>query len=222
MRIINPVETFDIGPAIIEANEKIAAKSHNIAGKSLEKITSSNVRYDQTDRNMRSMIGEAIYPEKFFSAKEIKDKKVLDVGTGRGSFVLDLNKLGAKAIGIDIQPAANFYKYPDLFKVADATNTNFPANTFDTIYSSCSIFFYREPFDFKVKALNELKRIAKVGGKIRIGASLTKEMKEIAKSVSGLKITDSSDKNYLFRTLFLGKPKGNWIEFTKIADEKKL
>lgn len=150
----------------------------------------TGAEYLQTSRSMNDLISELSYPENFF--KDLRSKKVLDVGTGRGELVLDMKELlGANAIGIDIAPTPVFEKYPELFVVADAADTKFPDWNFDRIFSSWSIFSFRQDSkNFQIKVLKELKRILKIDGKIRLGAVDVNYIQKIARKVRGLKPTE--------------------------------
>lgn len=160
--------------------------------------------YAHVSRNLNQLTSCGAYPPKFF--KNIKGKRILDVGCCNGEFVIDLNELGAKAYGIDKDYVETEQKYRHLFKVADALSTGLPDNYFDQIYSSFSVFsFMLDDSVFKEKCLIELKRILKKKGKIRLGVVFSKEqMENIAKKVGGLKITDQDTTGC------------SWIELTKV------
>lgn len=129
----------------------------------------------------------------------------MDVGTGGGQIVLDLRKKGANAIGIDIFPYPEHAQNPDLFKISDATDTKFPDKSFDRIYSGMSIFSFRDDkFEFKLKALNEMKRILRDDGRIRLGG-LVSGIKELVEKVQGLQIVVKDTKNACPR----------WVEIAK-------
>lgn len=168
----------------------------------------TGAKYAQTNRSIVDMLKLGTYPITFF--RNIRGKNILDVGTGGGQIVLDMNKLGANAIGLDIAPSPNFKKYPKMFLVADAADTKLPEKSFDLIYSAWSIFSLGEDnIDFKIKALKELKRILKDNGKIRLGCVDSDEIAELAKEVGGLKIAESGKfANY---NILRG-----WAELTKL------
>lgn len=170
-------------------------------------ISYTGAQYVQTRRPLKELVEYGAYPIKFFT--DIKDKKVLDVGTGTGRLVLDMKKLGAKAIGIDIAPHFNFKLHPKSFKIADAADTKFPSEHFDRIYSSWSIFtFDKDSYDFQVKVLKELTRILKSDGKIRLGMVNIAEIKKLTEKSGELKVTDKE-----VTQMALGD---GWIELMKI------
>lgn len=162
--------------------------------------------YFPTGRSINELIQEKAYPEFFFKEEELKEKTILDVGTGKGQTVLEMRNLGANAFGIDIFPYEEHAKNPQYFTIADAADTKFPDKSFDMIYSAYSIFSFKdETIEFREKVLNEMKRILKDGGKIRLGA-LIDNMKGLVNKVGGLEITKEDPSIYF----------GNWVEITKI------
>lgn len=187
----------------------------NLSSKSC-RSTPTSTKYYSTNRNIKTLINERTYPDSFFDLSDLKDKDVLDVGTGGGAMVIEMKALGINATGIDISHTQIFDKYPAFFKVLDASNTKLPNSSLDRIYSSWSIFTYGEDFNFKVKVMNELKRVLKNGGNIRLGRVNLREIKKIAKVVGGLKVTKTPPKNFkqIFRPATLWDP--SWIELTKI------
>lgn len=170
--------------------------------------TLANTEYEQTNRSILRLLETGSYPDTFFESSELAGKDILDVGTGGGQFVLDMRRLGAKAVGIDIAPHPNFKKHPNFFKLADAIDTKFPDKSFDRIYSSWSIFsFNKDCLDFQVKALKELGRILKDDGRIRLGMVTPESIRQIVKNVDGLVMVEDS-----VTQLDLGM---GWVELIK-------
>lgn len=86
--------------------------------------------------------GRLRYSMKFIDEKDIKDKRVLDVGCGFGWFELGALKKNVKEIvgteltDGDLETARRFIKDSRvIFKVGDATDLPFPNNSFDTVIS---------------------------------------------------------------------------------------
>lgn len=113
--------------------------------------------------NLSKRIGEIV---------DMKDKKVLDVGSGQGAFACYLAKnFGAKITGIDLNTrmsklSINKAKQEGVedsteFKVADASNLPFPDGSFDSVYSECGpVGLAPDP----QKVVNEMSRVLKCGG----------------------------------------------------------
>jgi ubiquinone/menaquinone biosynthesis C-methylase UbiE len=100
-------------------------------------------------------------------------EKVLDVGCGTGNFSIKLAQKGCEVIGIDIskpmlEKAAKKADQLNLainFKKADVLNLEFEDNHFDAVFSMAAVEFIE---DLK-KAIQEMKRVVKPGGKILLG-----------------------------------------------------
>lgn len=172
-------------------------------------LSKTGIEYFRTSRESQALINAGA-PHEFFNYRNMQGKKALDVGTGGGSFVIELIKNGVKAIGIDIAKSNNKIDNPKLFKIRDASNTKFADKTFDFVYSSYSVFYYHEKINFKIKVLKELKRITKNQGKIRLGPLSKIEILKITKKIGDLKITNITKgiSSYFGRN--------TWVELTKI------
>lgn len=104
--------------------------------------------------------------------KMFSGKTVLDVGCGAGGKSLYYASLGAKeVVGIDIvekyaEKSSNLAKQLDInnFKyiLCDASKTDFPDNSFDTVIMNDAMEHVAEP----EKVLDEMYRILKPGGKV--------------------------------------------------------
>lgn len=99
--------------------------------------------------------------------------KVLDAGCGTGNFSLKLDAMGAKVTGMDIseemleiarRKAAQKGKEITLCKM-DLYKLDFPDETFDAVFSMAAFEFVEEP----EKALDEMFRVVKKGGKVLVG-----------------------------------------------------
>lgn len=99
-------------------------------------------------------------------------KKILEVGCGIGSDLLQFAKAGADVIGIDLSPKSaslaksqlQAYGYQGDVRTADAESLPFPDNLFDLVYSWGVLHHTPNP----EKAISEIHRVIKPGGKICI------------------------------------------------------
>jgi SAM-dependent methyltransferase len=98
--------------------------------------------------------------------KLLKNKKVLDIGSGEGFGSYFFNLIGADVIGVDVAPEVSQYskdKYANStlnFECADATNLPFGDATFDYIVGMDLL----EHVSNVEKLCYELKRVLKPGG----------------------------------------------------------
>lgn len=160
---------------------------------------------------------ETLHPGGFDLSKrigeivEMKNKKVLEVGCGRGIFACYFAKYyGAKITGIDLSPAMiessntrainEGVQYSTEFKVADASRLPFPDNSFDVIVSECGpVGLAPEP----QKVVNEMVRVIKPAGYIVAHAPMwlkeinEEERKDTEKRTGGQMFTLSEWKNML-------------------------
>ena len=84
-----------------------------------------------------------------FLGREIKGKKVLDLGCGSGPFIKKLNSLGAKkVIGLDLSPKlieiARKENSKTKFYVGDAKKTPFKKAQFNVINSSLMAHYFKD------------------------------------------------------------------------------
>ncbi len=92
---------------------------------------------------------------KFVADYGLADKKVLEVGSGRGY----LQDFAADYTGLDLSPSvAGHYHKP--FVVGSATQMPFPANSYDGVWSVWVLEHIPEP----ERALMEMRRVLKPGG----------------------------------------------------------
>lgn len=110
--------------------------------------------------------------------KDIETHHILDVGTGKGSFVRVLQKIfpGVKITGIDPDPdslADARKNYPEVtFREMKAENLQFDDNTFDV--ASISMALHHLP---KIKkGLKEIKRVVKPNGFIIISETISNQL----------------------------------------------
>lgn len=191
--------------------------------------------YMRTGRDFR--LASQYYAREYTTADYLKGKDVLDVGTGRGTFVDELNKLkyAKSVIGVDIYLDEKQKSNPELFVEADMANMPFEDNTFDVIFSTWNVLsyhmaiYYHSDFDLGLvkRVLTELKRVLKVGGKIHVSPisklsggidyetqMLNTNLVPILKEIGGLELTRVYEpKN--------GTPDGNFpvaIEITRLKE----
>jgi len=116
------------------------------------------------------------FREKIVNSVEIKNAdKVLDVGCGTGMFLKLLKEKhdGVEAIGIDPDKGAleiatkRLTKFKDVKLIRGFGETlPFEDETFDIVFSTLA--FHHMPTDIKQKAIKEIFRVLKKGGKLAI------------------------------------------------------
>lgn len=127
------------------------------------------IRYVPTNRSLEDFRKEA--PKYLLSIEEMRGKKILDLaGGGEGRLVKDLRQHEIDAYGVDLlTDSPNDREY--LFK-GDAKKLPFKDNDFDLIYNAWSMFdalyMGRETSRDLVQILNEIHRVLRPGGRVRI------------------------------------------------------
>lgn len=101
---------------------------------------------------------------------QVKKGNILDVGCGTGEILNILSKSNYNLYGIDIsenmlKKAKTKLKNSAKLTVGDSEHLPYEDNKFDIIICNDSFHHYPNP----LKALNEMKRVLKKGGKIIIG-----------------------------------------------------
>jgi len=99
-----------------------------------------------------------------------KGKRLLEIGCGLGTDLLQFARAGAQVTGIDLTPAGvdlarkrfSLYGIPADLQVADAENLPFPDGTFEVVYS----FGVLHHTPDTQKAIDEAYRVLKPGGEI--------------------------------------------------------
>ena len=118
---------------------------------------SSDKRYIEIAEKAASAVGIKPMVEAFAGDFSLHDKRVLEIGAGRGS----LQDVVQDYTGLDVAAsAAQYYHKP--FVAASATAMPFPDNSFDAAWSIWVLEHISEP----EKALREVRRVVKPGGVI--------------------------------------------------------
>lgn len=105
------------------------------------------------------------YPKEFakynFNRFNLKDKKVLEIGSGRGDFSNNFSNLGVKLYTIDINENSKKYLNKDIvFKKCNVEIEKLPFedNLFDVVYSKSVIEHLINPKNFFVENKRVLKK----------------------------------------------------------------
>jgi arsenite methyltransferase len=165
-----------------------------------------------------SKVGKLALRERVLNGLSLRgDERVLDVGCGRGLFLIGAAKRlsTGKAIGVDLwQTEDQSGNSPQItlqnarsedvaerveIKTADARHLPFDADTFDVILSSWALHNIYDR-DGRAEALREIVRVLKPGGRIAlIDIRHTAEYARVLSS-SGLEELKRSAPNFLFLT----------------------
>ncbi len=194
--------------------------------------------YNRTNRGFKSL--NYFYPKSKLLPSEMEGKKVLDLAMGGGRYVQELNLWGVEAYGLDIALSSAqlndiYIGLPTrgadglvlsrklgqgIFIQADATRTGLASNQFDIIFSTYGMFEYeigiKSRDQFLLDILQELKRILKVGGVIRISPLFKNKtdlyLKKLVDQIEGLQITEMGP------SLQSSRPNVVYAEITKIHE----
>jgi len=122
---------------------------------------------------------------------------ILDIGTGDGSFVTDLQNKGFKhAQGIDIGDALPPDK-PYLQQIG-IEDFHCPNNSLDRVFSSYSIFCYPESSQFQKAVLEKLALALKPGGQIHLaGLQSSADLSKIVSQVPPLRVSPGANDDYM-------------------------
>jgi ubiquinone/menaquinone biosynthesis C-methylase UbiE len=98
-----------------------------------------------------------------------KDKRVLEIGCGLGTDLLQFARSGAQVVGIDITETAvhltrelfRYYNLDGRIEVGDAESLQFPEGSFDLVYSH-GVLHHTPDTE---KAIAEIYRVLKPGGR---------------------------------------------------------
>ncbi len=116
------------------------------------------------------------------------DDDVLEVGCGAGAFLEQLPPCRSIA-GADFSANAIRLARDKLagdFKVAEAASLPFEDRSFDVVIS-WSVFFYFDSLEYAKKALDEMRRVMRRGGRIFVG-----DVNDLSKKTLARRIRDAS------------------------------
>lgn len=119
---------------------------------------------------------------------DIKNKKILDVGAGTGRLSLELSKMGADVVALDISPEMLKILKRKNFRiqtvVGDVENLPFPNDSFDVVTAAFLIVHLKNPERF----FDEAYRVLKDGGKLLVSNINQKEPPEVKTKQGVIKI----------------------------------
>lgn len=115
------------------------------------------VDYESTARSAADNFGITADVKAFVREHHLEDKKILEVGSGRGY----LQDVVADYTGLDLSPSVAPL-YHKKFVVGSATQMPFADNSFDAVWTVWVLEHIPEP----EKTLREIRRVLKPGGKL--------------------------------------------------------
>lgn len=98
--------------------------------------------------------------QKYLEVK--RGHRVLEIGCNRGGLVQKMQKMGAVARGVDVNPEAIANGFTNTLSIMDAMHLDFPDASFDQVYSVHTI----EHIPNIQKAFKEMERVLKPNGKL--------------------------------------------------------
>jgi len=97
-----------------------------------------------------------------------KGQKLLEVGCGAGAFLLPIHQSGVSVFGVDYSEeliGISMRAMPEgVFKVSDADALPFESGVFDAVVSN-GVFFYFDSLAYADRAVREIARVLKRGGR---------------------------------------------------------
>ncbi len=135
--------------------------------KNMPKIKNADEEQERIDKRALNILNNL----GFKSFDELKDKTILDIGSGHADFGLGAKKNGIDIICSDVDPE---YQRKGVeqgldYRMIDALDIPLENDSFDLVLShgSVPIIFHKK--ELLVATLKEIKRILKVGGEFRFG-----------------------------------------------------
>jgi len=119
------------------------------------------IKYDSKIYPLLQIKDKNLFKEILEYLKPRPEDKILEIGCGRGFLTKEMQKIAPATIGIDINAKAIEKGVAQNLKVMDAIKIDFPAASFDKIYSCHTIEHIKEVDKF----LKETERVLKPGGK---------------------------------------------------------
>ncbi len=138
-----------------------------------QEIVKNHERYLQRI-NLFKDCGYDIQKERDFILKKSLplDGSILEVGTGKGHFAIELAKKGYRFTSVDVSEEEQKYARMNVaylglqehidFKIADAEELNFDNGSFDIIFAVNMIHHLSDPY----KVMDEFTRVIRLAGKI--------------------------------------------------------
>lgn len=124
--------------------------------------------YDLTELEAEALIR---YLENVnLTLEDLKNKKVIDIGSGPGDFRKALKKIGSEFEIINFDDFLYYDEDPDAVR-GNAQDINFPDESFDLVVAYGSVPLstsFREQYDLIPSAIKEMIRIVKSGGMVKI------------------------------------------------------
>lgn len=133
--------------------------------------------------------------------QEYQGKKVADLGAGGGNAVEDLRAAGVDAQGHDLFLTPD-QKSKGYFSQGDLRSTPYSSNEFDLTMTNMTFFTYvparagENGFNEGLKVVSEMHRITKPGGKIVIGGTNLRNIRDILAKFPDLRVLQNGQ-NYV-------------------------
>lgn len=169
--------------------------------------------YQITHRDSSLLQHQAGYPRHWVDAKQLKGLKIVDLGCGGGNFVMEMRNQGVtRMIGLDKALSPQQKAMDKVFCKADMRRMPFASNSKDIMYSALGPFSFGDvPSEVQQECLQEIYRVLKPGGKLRLGKTEPCVIRDLLKQLphAHFTVTDETDMDHFE----YGDPK--FMELTK-------